>query len=103
MNYGLSSNAERAIYDCNPQYEAEKLETKIERMMQGGEVLMEGKDPIYTPKESGVLAETDIRTDKFEVALDAVINAQKSYENRMKKAIEAGEADQFGNPIEPKE
>lgn len=54
MNYGLSSNAERAIYDCNPQYEAEKLETKIERMMQGGEVLMEGKDPIYTPKESGV-------------------------------------------------
>lgn len=103
MNYGNKSSISRAVYETNPQYVAEKLENKIEKMMNGGEVILQEKEPIYTPKKTGVLAETDIRTDRFEQALDSVIATHKSYETRMQAAIKNKEVDDSGEPITPKE
>lgn len=103
MNYGTTQKIKRATYAPNKTYVAEKLETRIERMMAGGEVLLTDKEPIYTEEKDGVLEETDIRTDKFDKALNSVIKTHQNFETRMKQAIEAGEADEFGNPKEPKE
>ena len=55
-------------------YQAEPREVKLRKIISGESSSMEdGVFPtIYTEKKDGVLPEYDIRTDRFEVAIDAI-------------------------------
>lgn len=58
-------------------YEAEPLEVKLRRKMKGGKVDEEEGDGktwaiAYTEKKDGVKPEYDIRTDRFEIAREAM-------------------------------
>ncbi len=58
--------------------EGETLEQAIERRMENKEPL-EGEAPlIYTDRKEGVLAGYNIRSDRFEIALDGITAIQKS-------------------------
>ena len=59
-------------YSINQTYEAEGLEMKIRRMMEGKEGIEDAVPLVYTDKKDGVLPGFDIRTDRFEIALDAM-------------------------------
>lgn len=66
----------------NNLYEAEPLEMKLRRKMKGGKVDEEEGDQktwtiAYTEKKDGVKPEYDIRTDRFEVAREAMETIEK--------------------------
>ena len=62
----------------NECYEGETIETKIERITVQKEPISDGAPLIYTDRKDGVLPEYDIRTDRFDVAIDATTAIQKA-------------------------
>lgn len=56
----------------NEDKEGEEIITKIRRILDENEPLTDGAPLIYTPKEKGVIAEYNIRTDKWEIAMGAM-------------------------------
>lgn len=59
--------------------EGENIITKVRRILDENEPLTDGAPIIYTPKEDGVRPEYDIRTDKWQIAINAMdrVNAYK--------------------------
>lgn len=55
-----------------PDEEGELLMTKIKRILDENEPLTDGAPLIYTPKDKGVIPEYNIRTDKWEIAMEAM-------------------------------
>lgn len=72
----------RSTIVIRTQYEAEPLETKLRRKMKGGKIDEEEGDGktwaiAYTEKRDGVKPEYDIRTDRFEIAREAMETLEK--------------------------
>ena len=59
--------------------EGENILTKVRRILDENEPLTDRAPLIYTPKEDGVKPEFDIRTDKWQIAINAMdrVNAYK--------------------------
>lgn len=69
--------------------EGERIEDKIQRMTENNEPIKDGGAPmIYTPKSSGVIAAYNIRTDRWEIAQEAM---SKAYASDIAKAKQYGE------------
>ena len=54
------------------------MECKIERMTENNEPIGETAPLIYTPRKDGVIAAYDVRTDKWDIALDAMNKVNKT-------------------------
>ena len=52
--------------------EGETLIKRVQRIMDENEPLKDGAPLIYTPKQAGVRADCDIRTDKWDIAMKAM-------------------------------
>lgn len=52
--------------------EGETLETKIKRIVENNEPITDGAPIIYTNREDGVLPAHNIRTDRWEIAQQAM-------------------------------
>ena len=76
------------IDNPNLTYDAEPREVKLRKIISGESSSMEdGVFPtIYTEKKDGVLTEYDIRTDRFEVAIDAMDKINQSEANQIAKS-----------------
>lgn len=76
------------IDNPNLAYQAEPREVKLRKIISGESSNMEdGVFPtIYTEKKDGVLPEYDIRTDRFEVAIDAIDKINQSVANQIAKS-----------------
>lgn len=76
------------IDDPNLTYQAEPREVKLRKIINGESNDMEdGIFPtIYTEKKDGVQPEFDIRTDRFEVAIDAIDKINQSAANQIAKS-----------------
>ena len=75
------------INDPNLVYQADPREVKLRKIINGESNNMEdGVFPtIYTEKKDGVQPEFDIRTDRFEVAIDAMDKINQSAANQIAK------------------
>ena len=75
------------INNPNLTYQAEPREVKLRKIINGEASSMEdGVFPtIYTEKKDGVLPEYDIRTDRFEVAIDAIDKINQSAASQVAK------------------
>lgn len=75
------------INDPNLTYQAEPREVKLRKIINGEANNMEdGVFPtIYTEKKDGVQPEFDIRTDRFEVAIDAIDKINQSTASQIAK------------------
>ncbi len=64
----------------NTSVEGETLEEKIQRVVHAGEPIEDGAPIIFTEKDKGVVAGYNIRTDRWEVAAEAMdkVHKQKS-------------------------
>jgi hypothetical protein len=56
----------------------ETIETKVNRIVHNGEPIKDGAPEIFTERKDGVLAAYDVRTDKWEIAAEAMDVAEKS-------------------------
>lgn len=72
--------------------EGETIETKVFRIVNNKETIKDALPMIYTDRKDGVLAATDIRTDKWEVAIEATTKIEKSYAARRNGAGQIGGA-----------
>lgn len=75
------------INNPNLTYQAEPREVKLRKIINGESNDMEdGVFPtIYTEKKDGVQPEFDVRTDRFEVAIDAIDKINQSTANQIAK------------------
>lgn len=90
------------IDDPNLTYEAEPREVKLRKIINGESNDMEdGVFPtIYTEKKDGVQPEYDIRTDRFEVAINAIDKINQSTANQVAKSKgETEAAKDFGTEV----
>lgn len=80
-------NRKGCINDPNLTYQAEPREVKLRKIINGEAKDMEdGVFPtIYTEKKDGVQPEFDIRTDRFEIAIDAIDKINQSVANQIAK------------------
>ena len=74
-------------------YEGESIETKCARILQNKEPITDTAPIIYTAKEDGVLPAYNIRTDRFDIAIDAYDKITRS----SAKKEQAIKPEDFGN------
>lgn len=63
----------------NKSVEGETIEQKMERIVNNKEPIKDGAPLLYTERKEGVRASTNIRTDRFDVALEAADKIARSY------------------------
>lgn len=71
----------------NDSVEGELIQTKIARIMNNGEPIDEVADLVFTERGEGVRPELDPRTDKWDVALDAMDSASKTHLTKRKERL----------------
>lgn len=71
-----------------PHLEGEPIEQKIRRILDEKEPITDGAPIIYTEKKDGVRPEFNIRTDKWDIAIQAM-DKVSNYE--ASKYLQAGE------------
>lgn len=62
----------------NKSYQGYRIEEKLERMLNNKEPLTEGAQIMYTERKDGVSPAMDIRTDRWEYAVEARDKIAKS-------------------------
>lgn len=62
----------------NTSYEGETIEHKMDRIKNNKEPITDGAPLIYTERKDGVNPNLDIRTDRWEHAIDAMDTLSKS-------------------------
>nr|QJB21156.1 MAG: hypothetical protein [Microvirus sp.] len=67
------------LISVNTSLVGEDITTKIERILNNKEPIKDGAPLIYTERKDGVLPGYDIRTDRFEVAIDAMDKVSKTH------------------------
>lgn len=70
---------EKTSIAVNNSYEGERIEQKIARIVNNKEPITDGAPLIYTERKNGVQPEYNIKTDRFEIAIDAMDKVQKTY------------------------
>lgn len=81
----------------NQSVEGSTIEQKIERLVNNREPIGQGNDSapiIYTERAEGVRASTNIRTDRFEIAIDAADKIQKSYKAKREERAKANKKEE---------
>lgn len=90
------------INNPNLTYQAEPREVKLRKIINGeSNDIEDGVFPtIYTEKKDGVKPEFDIRTDRFEIAIDAIDKINQSAANQIAKSKGETEAvKDFGTEV----
>lgn len=68
----------KSLISCNRLKEGETMENKVSRILANKEPIKDGSPLIYTDKKDGVDPAYNIRTDRFELAVDAMDKVHKS-------------------------
>lgn len=53
-------------------YEGQSIENRCKKLVETGEPIKDTSPLIYTPKQKGVMPQYDVRTDKWEIAQNAM-------------------------------
>lgn len=69
-------------------YETESQIQKLRRIVENKEPIKDEVPTIYTPKNKGVMPEYDIRTDRFEIAREALEKAGRAEAERIAKGLD---------------
>lgn len=79
---------EKATFGFLPIFEGETIEAKVRRVVENKEPITDGAPIVYTEKKEGVLPQFNIRTDKWEIALEAMDKVQASRIAKSKQFME---------------
>lgn len=77
--------------NTNESYVGETIEQKIRRIMSNGEPISDGAPLVYTERKDGVQPAYDIRTDRFEIAVEAMDKVTKSHKAKREARHETEE------------
>lgn len=77
----------------NERYEGERIEKKVARITTNKEPITDGAPLIYTDRKDGVLPNYDIRTDRMEIAQEAMDKVSKSHKAKREEKASLGKTD----------
>lgn len=96
MGY-LTRKTDTTQIRVNKSKVGERIEERVQRMLYAGESMGDGAPLIYTDRRNGVEPQYNVRSDRFELALDAINGVTKdtltkrtSYYEVVKPADDAG-------------
>lgn len=69
---------QKTLISANRLKEGETIELKVKRMIANKEPIKDGSPLIYTESKDGVRPEFNVRTDRFEIAADAMDKVNRS-------------------------
>lgn len=75
------------VISINKCYVGETIEQKIQRITNNKEPIKDGAPLVYTKRGDGVLAGMDIRTDRWEIAIEAMDKIVKTKEAKRAEAL----------------
>lgn len=85
---------QKTTLKVNKAYEGETIEQKINRIVNNKEPITDGAPLIYTERKHGVQPAYNIRSDRFDIAIDAMDKVTKSHlaqrENRLAAQAKEG-------------
>lgn len=81
-------------------YEGESIETKVARITQTKEPITDSAPIIFTEKKDGVLPAYNIRTDRFDVALDGYDKIDMAAMAKKKSAVKPEDLKSVPNKME---
>lgn len=70
--------ANRTSINCNESLQGETIEQKIRRIVNNKEPITDGAPIIFTERKDGVQPAYDIRTDRWDIAVDAMDQVDKA-------------------------
>ena len=79
-------------------YEEQTIEKKIEKIMSSKEPIEETAPIIYTERKKGVQPEYNIRTDRFEIALEAMDKVSSSHKAQREERMKQSEGEITSEP-----
>lgn len=99
----MADSPRGGIIKVNTSYEADGLVVKLRKIMENNEPIDEVAPIIYTDKKNGVMKEYDIRTDRFDVALEAMglIRSEELAKIAKSEAAATTAAEEGGEGNEP--
>lgn len=71
----------------NTSYVGETIEEKIQRIVNNKEPITDGAPLVYTERKDGVQAQYDIRTDRFELAIEAMDKVSSTHRAKREERI----------------
>nr|WAE43722.1 MAG: hypothetical protein [Microviridae sp.] len=77
--------------EANESTEGETIEQKIMRILNNNEPITDGAPQIFTERKNGVQPEFNIRTDRFDIAVEAMEHIHKSAVAKRMEGIKARE------------
>jgi len=77
IKYNITNKSNTSIYSPSNK-EGETIETKIQRIVNNNEPITDGAPLIYQERKDGVQPDYDVRTDRFDVAIEAMDVVSKS-------------------------
>ena len=83
--------------NINTSVEGETIEMKIERITVNREPITDGAPLIYTERKDGVLAGYDIRTDRFDVAIEAMDKVSKTNQAKREERVKVVDINKGNN------
>lgn len=90
----------KTTISVNESYVGETIENKIRRITTNKEPIKDGAPIIYTPRSEGVRAEFDIRTDRFDLAVEKMDFVHRSHIAKRQERADLAEAAKKGMTIE---
>lgn len=87
--------------EVNESLEGETIEEKMERVINNNEPIEDGAPIIYTERKDGVQAEYNIRTDRFDLAVDATDIISRDKIAKRESRIELRENEKLKNEPKP--
>ena len=86
-------------FDVNESTEGERIEEKVERLVNNKEPIRDASPIIYTDKKEGVLPAYNPRTDRWEIAIEAMDKVHKSGLAKKDGVIEMNKGTDRAEPI----
>lgn len=74
---------------CNNAYLGESIEQKVRRILSNNEPIKDGAPLIFTERKDGVLPAYNIKTDRFEIAVEAMDGISRAHLAKREERIEA--------------
>ena len=93
-------NNESCLIELNTTYESNTLEEKIEKIVNSKEPIGDVTTPLYTERKNGVEAQYNIRTDRFDIAIEAREKITASNQARREERIKSKEVKKEVNKVE---
>lgn len=81
----------------NKSFPGQSIEQRVEKILHSREPITDGAPRIYTERKDGVLPQYDIRTDRWEIAVEAMDAITGSHKAKREERIKSmGEKAQDG-------